>query len=489
MSSIKTIWDSFKAIDTEPTKGNVKPVTRKVQDDFKLRMQKNLPSELVDELKDLNRNINDSGKSLEEQGYRDGSIGVEQNENIKGRIKAITGHLLAPVKAMAIGICDGLSREIESLKQEIARKEEHQKLRRESYDLISNEYNMNSTQFSLLLGVFYCLVAFFLILADIPLAVELTKKGFDLKGITGDPYSEMPFLAYNPLKVIRSNWEVFVLAIGIALSTIYFKIYYDYLIGKSTYREVLFDKHLNKSFSFSLEDWERVHKARTIKARVSFTLLILTILTMLVLGYFRFEAIENQMIRDFRVMEEQLRALGQDTRGMNLTYEPMSWVTKLAFVLVTVLFPLIGGVCASIGLKMIHRYFGRKSSLLNLKLGDWSLQRLRKRKNGKDVKLSSWSSHLMRFLNREEHENWNNDAKREGRSEVRLKINSDHSQSKAEEEVYDYLYSSYLNGVNEGLYNPQSQIGDEDFFAKVVELRDRHKSKKYNKSLRHDKSA
>jgi len=240
------------------------------------------------------------------------------------------------------------------------------------YEKLKRAYQYNPRQFSLVLGCIYGFVALVLVLADIPLALELTRDGFNLKmdldNAIGDLFQfGTPDGFFHFFRVLTSNWEVFFLATGVAFCTIYIKIFYDDFIG------VPLENLLKKASEPPTTDYEEWNLRKTerpanngvadipteaftdkkqITARFNrlwwcrFVVKLFILLTLLftigVLGTFRYQVIVANGIA------------------------PPTYTTLFTFCLMTMIFPIISGICASLSLSSFHNWYARlKAAIQN----------------------------------------------------------------------------------------------------------------------------
>ena len=196
----------------------------------------------------------------------------------------------------------------------------------------------NPRLMSIPLATVYVLIGLALIVADTPLALKLTQVGFDLD--LAEVWEIRRFFE-APALVFRDNWEVFILAGGISLCAVYVKIFYD------RYSAAAIPALPTESGSNSADN---LHSRVTPRAHAYFSrgVFLLTLLTIIMLGIFRYTA--NQQSRE---MEDSATAAthfailfqNQDFRAI---------VACITFILITLLFPVIGGICLSLGLNQFH---------------------------------------------------------------------------------------------------------------------------------------
>jgi hypothetical protein len=206
------------------------------------------------------------------------------------------------------------------------------------------------------LGVIYGFFSVALVLADIPLALELTRIGFNLKSDPQNPISNLfqygsdeGFL-FNFLKVLTVNWEVVLFAVGIAFCTIYIKVYYDDFIGsplenlikkspespKESYEELQEEVYQSNSEKYENngkpeDDKPTADKIGAVRSRfnrlwwirfVIKTLVLLILFTaILILGYFRYSVVVTQQ--------------KSEIKGISPT------VIFFTYTILTLLFPII----------------------------------------------------------------------------------------------------------------------------------------------------
>jgi hypothetical protein len=237
------------------------------------------------------------------------------------------------------------------------------------YEKLNRAYQYNHRNFSLLLCVIYGFFAFVLVLADIPLALELTRRGFNLKSDPNNSIQSLFSLAtpdgffVHFAKVLTSNWEVVLFATGVAFCTIYIKIFYDDFIGAplenlikkaseappANYEEF----HLAQDDEVSNDGAEappkealnkedidkQFHRLWRVRFRVKLGVLVVLFSTILVLGYFRYWVVSANRVADIP-----------------------AYVTFFTYSLMTLIFPIISGICASLSLSSFHNWSERRKA-------------------------------------------------------------------------------------------------------------------------------
>ena len=236
------------------------------------------------------------------------------------------------------------------------------------YEKLNRAYQYNPKQFSLLLSVIYGSFAVMLVLADIPLALELTKQGFNLQAQSGAAINKL--FSYDAdegvllhfIKVVMVNWEVFVFAIGVAFCTIYIKIFYDDFIGsplenlikkasespKADYEELHLAQNEPDAKLESAAATETLNNKKKVNDRfnrlwwvrffVKLGVLLVLFSTIVILGYFRYSVVKLQ----------------------TPTIDPL--VIFLTYTSLTLIFPIISGICASLSLSSFQNWNERRKA-------------------------------------------------------------------------------------------------------------------------------
>ncbi len=284
---------------------------------------------LRDKQKILNE-IADDGKDIQIIGIIDGYRGQNPGRmnRIVGNVAALWQSFIESTFTHELEIANSKREKIKShyknLKKRRRRLRKHQKA-------INSHYNLNSKNYSLILGLVYVTISILLIKADFPLSIDVVQQGFG----------------------IEKDKDSFDLALGIVLITIYFKIFYDEYLGTSILKTLLNGKRENILGEGNNADDAEISEAKRIKRRrliAKVSILTLLVVTLYYMGEFR---------SDYMGIDPND---GSKSAVANKPayYEIMkSTTTKHLFILLSIMFPVIGGICASIGVNMLQNKFDR----------------------------------------------------------------------------------------------------------------------------------
>ncbi len=283
---------------------------------------------------------------------------------------------------------------------------------------LRKRYNENYKEFSAGLGYVYLIAAVILVAADYPLALKLTQDGFQLK----------------------EWWATPLMSLGLALSTLYIKIFYDEFVGSSAEQSVT---RFSEISGVEGEDQLRtVKRSWWGKSAVKVLILAVSFSTIIVLGFFRFQ-----------VYEPGLKDIIKDP---NDYANYVNSLTKAAFILITLLFPLIGGVCASLGFDRLQN--SREDKTIGEKCKQKELAQLKASKDLEEAKKKRAVS--VNFLK------WCGES-----------IGDETEPSGAEDTVSDFLndytlyfIACYIHGYERGTTRNNLH---QDMFSKATEFRKR----------------
>ncbi|MCO6491787.1 MAG: hypothetical protein J5I98_25455 [Phaeodactylibacter sp.] len=299
-------------------------------------------------------------------GRKDGSIGQKQMPRNFFKTHAeqirdeVAGHLESQKVKNTVEY--KIKKKVFKAKKKI--KDEAERYRNE----IFTRKELYPRNYSLWLAYFYIIIALLLIIADVPLALKLTQYGFNLYTDNGDHSIDHFFtLQQGCLSmdesffkhiwlVFANNWEVFILAFGIALCTVYFKIFYDDFVGYPVDKAARQFKILNRFEDFSTEDMNAIRWKYYARLAVKVSILVLTLGTIIYLGFFRAENSSAMDSSTTVISESQLKFLQQlggpvpESTIKEEDTASLDRLSKICFILITILFPVVGGICLSLGI-------------------------------------------------------------------------------------------------------------------------------------------
>ncbi|MDX2249181.1 MAG: hypothetical protein SF052_20505 [Bacteroidia bacterium] len=312
---------------------------------------------------EYNKRLGGISKDLQFKGYEEGLTGRRTpEEKVEEIAKIKVEHVQAGLVTYAQRLYDKADSEYSTRKLKKKNIKSLYKSSRDYYFELIRQSQLFSRHYSFSLMIIYISCAILLVVSDIPLALELTKDGFGL-GKTEEESLELVKL-FDPLQdeksslnqfwdVIRANWEVALMSLGVALFTVYIKVFWDEFVGSPVQNTVRQYHQLPGKYDlFELEVIKRNGKQRFV---IKFSVLVLTIATILVLGFFRVST-KIDAFEDRQKLAEQEGIVLPDS-------EKWSYLDGAAFILITLMFPLIGGICLSKGLSILHN----KRQLFNSK--------------------------------------------------------------------------------------------------------------------------
>jgi hypothetical protein len=381
----------------------------------------------------LHQRISASHQYMYEMGRRDGALGVRLT-NITNIAKATAQEMFRHIYVVLQGSLAALLAE-QKTRHKIVDYDNLCHQRNQAYhDYVQYQYRFFPRSYSWWLGGFYAIVALALILADIPLALKLIQEGFNIAG-GGAAHETIPHLfTGNFWRIIALNWETFTTAMGISLCTVYIKIYYDEFIGTPYANKTMtFTRFAeeNKMEGDLLED-ETAQKAIKLEYRNKrwwkTGLAAFTVAAIVILALFRLQTAHKS--GDF----------------------DLTTISAAAFVTITILFPIIGGICLSHALSNFQnrRRLARASRNCNQSM---------------QVYLKAVENYTIAEKNYAD-----------------LKAASDRlcDEERMVGEYLDYLIAFYQRGFATGGMQPDKYAKGEDFYRKILEWRNIAVSQKIN---------
>lgn len=382
--------------------------------------------DIVEDLQ-VHKRMSASHKYMYEMGKRDGSAGIRLE--ITDMARATAHSMFQRIFVMLKGRLGSLDAHLQSEKNIMEVEEKLYRHEQAYCDYVTYQYRFFPRNYSFLLAAGYLIVALALIAADLPLALKLIQKGFDIPG-TG--FEEL-FMEGKFWDTMASNWETAVTALGIALCTVYIKIFYDEYVGTPYASRLMSFKKFLEENGFEQHD-EKAAKKISIEANIKLgiktALVIVTIVCIVVLALFRNETNAEEV-------------------------EKPKYYAQIAFLAITILFPVIGGVCLSYALNNLQ-----------------NRMRLIRAKRACSKRLKILREEVKKYTQaKNNYEDMFAAAARLG------------DENKMVEEYKDYLVAFYKRGYALGAMLPEKHVNGEDFYTKVLEWRNVAISRTINHSI------
>jgi hypothetical protein len=239
---------------------------------------------------------------------------------------------------------------VQDLRGSLNRLQERFSKIQEHYYQLWEERADNYKEYSYFLSFTYLFVALCIFISDVPLSLKLVAHGFALRTEILDksqkPILRIDDLFTNPINVATQLWEPLLLAFGIALAGVFIKFFLD---------EVIFNYKTKES--------------KPLKVRVALSIILgLFVVTIILLGFFRADTQKRILESEFNKRQQTIQQLlgTQATATQPLGESP--WVLP-TFIGLTLMLPLIGGVCFSAGwsrLKKARQFSNAKRDLLEV---------------------------------------------------------------------------------------------------------------------------
>ncbi len=200
---------------------------------------------------------------------------------------------------------------------------------------IEKKYRFEYKDFSLSMGILYIIFSMGFLIADFPLSNLIVGQGFE----------------------IESPIEVLLLTIGITLIGVYFKIWWDEYINPAVEKVVTKNAANNLDGFEELSDENQKKAIRTVKfyrylrGLIKTIILLSSLACISVLGFFRYIVYLNETFT---------------AQGKPIPPALESIWAVSGFLLISVLFPFLGGICLSIGADKIQNWRERRSAMKKL---------------------------------------------------------------------------------------------------------------------------
>lgn len=436
--NVRAFWKKIKIFfqnkPVDPAKSGSSPSEQSILDndehyDEYLRRIRRLDDIVVKT--GLHERVSASQKYMYEMGRRDGSLGVKL-KSLGDMALATARDTFGHIHIILKGKIAELQAELNAANNERDNADTLYRREQAYYDYVQFQYRFFPRSYSFLLFIIYFVIAIALIVADMPLALILIRQGFNLEGGTG--HLRFPFLFQKGQfwNIIAANWQTTITAVGIALCTIYIKMYYDEFVGTPyANRLMTFRRFMEENgFTQSGAVESKVRTEHIVKACIKTVLVIFTIASIVILAEFRLRT------------------------AMATEHFPSDFFSNAAFVVITVLFPLIGGICLSHALNNIQ-------NLTRM----WKA----KRKYEASRKKLRQAVRVCTVVEK----NYNN----------LVAADDQLGKEKTIEEYKIHLIAFYERGYAIGGMQPEKYIRGEDFYSKILEWRNIAVSRKINNHI------
>jgi len=238
-------------------------------------------------------------------------------------------------------------------------------------DEVEEERREHYGDFSRKQGWAYFIFGSFVLAADIPLSLRLVAAGFGVKTTSEETgVRAQDIFSEHFFEVVRDFWDAILLALGIAFTSILVKYFFDTVVFRG-----------------------RVEGAETSSTviRASHLAMMLFVLATISLGFLRFqiqpqvdkyetdrkvyiakqqaiEKVYKQILPDYAGQADFEQAAWRDAADIvNARPQPpqppdfKSWWGLPTFILLTLLFPVVSGICFSVGGKKFRNAFLHRS--------------------------------------------------------------------------------------------------------------------------------
>jgi hypothetical protein len=267
-------------------------------------------NKITENLKKILDEIENMGDRFRKLGETDGPFQMRY-EAIKIISKNTAIRTSKYIETIFKGISESVENKINVKNKEVERIIEDEVKSKGYFEELKVAKNWKPKNFILWEAIVFFVFGLALLGGDVVLSLTGTREGFFL----------------------NENWEVWTMSIGITACTIYIKIYYDEHILPELERSVTMFKHENLKGIYNDDSKSRLLKIWSFRFIVKTMLLIFTIGCFYFLAMLRFEVMSGT--------NEALKQLGY---------------SKATFVSLSMLFPIIGGVCTAIAFKKLRLF-------------------------------------------------------------------------------------------------------------------------------------
>lgn len=388
-----------------------------------------------------------NGKSFWEQGQRDGRKGIDPRSFFDyGKVHA---------RGLVEQILRFLNGNKAAIEVQKSFADSKAKFERQKYERIQDTIHMRDrfpNKHSRFRGWFYIVIAIVLIVADIPLSILIVKKGFEMGKET------------ELFNLIHPDIMSLLLALGIAFVATMVKIVYDdFFGGRLSHFATIIEDHQDIDHN-NKKDRLRLWASYFGKKIFLLFALGLSVITIFKLGEFRFETMKVEKVASMNAEKEaSIKKIRRDYDAITISNKQEIIIKKIeainnryqekensidlgkwSFILLTLSFPVIGGICLSMGLHNLEnrREFKDKKKDEKKAISDWELAN--QTVCTLQGKLASLNSSL-KYVEKPDFE----------------------------ERLFSYFLAVYEHGYTDGYFYPDEIVGKFSYFDKALRMRNK----------------
>jgi len=318
----------------------------KIFEEFKTQTSLNVDA---DKLTNAIYNFQHYEKRLfETYGIYDGIKGVK-DKNIGSSSKVRASFIVEHSRSILAGRIQGLESEFKLKTTQIEEIAEKIKEEKDFNDEINELNRTEHRNFSYWICVFYIIIGFFMMIADFPISLGISKYFIEL------PIESLDASFLDKIK----NPEILLFSLGITLLSIYYKILYDEYINISPFRRRFRKEQLDKLGQLG----DRFYAFLRLSIKLGILVAVIYLL---------------YHIGEMRNALNPLSITPSDSIKSFVTEQQVFYFKLVSFIGVTILLPLLSGICLSVG-------FTVGSNRGNLKESNNRLRRLEESKRNIEV--------------------------------------------------------------------------------------------------------
>lgn len=299
----------------------------------------------------LKEHFNILYKQFKDLGEQKGRLGHDDIPTIDALAQSEASIFHERVKAEVGGKVDALVINRDCHKTHLDKMQSDYEQQKNYYNAFQNERITNPNSFSWLLLGFYLTVGVTLLFADCVLALNLMSIAFNFSTSQDTAVNLTSLGTADTWPIIKHNWQVLITSLGIALLSIYIKIFYDEYIGPADGNSQIRAKWIVDNIAEDTASKSKVKTWLYIEMGLKFLIRCIILGTTLYLLY---------LLAQLRFYAE----VSLDPQGVFALHKE----TRTTVFLLTLLFPVVAGICFSLGIKVWQnrKSFKRSKNELNL---------------------------------------------------------------------------------------------------------------------------